>query len=441
MFALLESLILYHMTQKSTLILICIFILTLVVLPTGFCFADDATGGDIGEFESIIEQMTLIYDKFVVDEGELVTPQYYALINRGDAILLSDNSITATAKNKYAELKSRYYIQKAIDEVESSVRTSTYSVEIEGKCFYFYSEQWTAVEKVVAETLSVLKSSDSNTDIDAIMDNFVSSLSALPDKPSQDAIRRDRVADAMKELDMLIVDRINVYLEKAQLPKVDKSNYISYRIDADNSEYGEWFADTVSIGYSPENIVKVTLAHQQALDKITSLSVFAEKSEYDSIVSASLVSITAIEVNSAEIDQYRLESIKESAVISLATFKESDGYKNADDKVKSKYDSIIDKALAQIELSTDADEVRALLLGAQEALSEVDSGNDGSGLMTAGIILFICAVVISAVFIVFKERNKRKREMKTERQNELEMVEQQIDKAMEPKEKNEDDEN
>ncbi len=436
-----KTLILHYMTRKTVLISICIFILTLAVLPTGFCFADDSTCANINEFESIIEQMVLIYDEFIDGEGELVTPQYYALINRGDAILLSDSSISAKSKDRYAELKSRYFIQKAIDEVESSVRTSIYSVELKGKGFYYYPEQWTAVENVIDETLSILKTSDSNADIDAIIDGLILSLSALPDKPSQDTIRRDRVADAMQELDMLIVDRINGYLEKAQLPMVDKSNYILYRIDADNTEYDEWLTDTVSLGYSSENIIKIALVHQQALDKISALSVFAEESEYDLIVSSSLNSITTIEVNSVEIDHYRLESVKESAVISLTSFRESDGYKSAKNKVKSKYDSIIDKALAKIELSEDADEVRTLLLGAQEALAEVDSGNDGSGLMTAGIILFICAVVISAVFIVFKERNKRKREMKTERRNELERVEQQIDRAMAPKEKNEDDEN
>lgn len=425
------------MTKKTISILICIFVLVFTVLPTGFCFAKDSTENSVYDFESLVEQMSVIYEDFVNGKCDLVTPQYYGLINKCDALFANnalDSSISGASIDRYLKLRSRYFIQKAIAEIELSVHDSTYSVEISDTKFFFYPEQWDAVETVVSDTLSALNSSDENTDIDAIIDDYVTSLSGLPDKPSVDASRNEMVSQSIKTIDFLIIDNINNYLIKASLPQIDKANYTNYRIDADNNDYDVWFINTVTVGYSSDNIAKLMLVHQSALDRIVSLSVFADKAEYDLIVSDTLVAINEIEVNSVDIDKYRLESIKESTIMSLTSFFNSEGYKVAGDKIKTKYDSIINDALTKIEASNDADEVQSILFETQNTLADVDTGNDGSELMTVGIVLFICAVVVAAVFVLVKERNRRERDLKAERRNELERVEQQIEKGIKTEE-------
>lgn len=425
------------MTKRTTLILICIFVLAFTVFPTGFCFALGSTDEAVTEFESAVEQMAVIYENFVNEKCDIVTAQYYGLINKGDSILLDNNvasMISESTIDRFRELRCRYFIQKAIIEIESSVHDATYSIEIRNAGFYFYPEQWNAVVSVINDTILALNLSNENTDIDAMINDYIASLSKLPDKSSADALRRERVSQSMRDIDFLIVDNINGYLIEATLPIIDKANYINYHIDGDSTDYDAWFSDTVSIGYSPENIVKLTLAHQTALNRILNLSVFADKAEYDLIVLDALTVINGIEVNSVELDRFRLSSIKESAVISLTSFFDSEGYKTAGDKVKSRYDSIINNALVKIDISIDADEVQRILLETQNTLADIDTGNDGSELMTLGIVLFICAVAIAAVFIVIKERNRRQRELKTERRNELEKVEQQIDRAIKAEE-------
>lgn len=431
------KLLFHYMTKRTTLILICIFVLAFTVLPTGFCFALDSTDDSVIEFESTVEQMAVIYENYLNEKCDLVTPQYYGLINRGDSILLDNDvasRISASTIDRFRELRCRYYIQKGIIEVDSSVHDSTYSVEIRNVGFYFYPEQWNAVLSVVNDTMLALSSSDEDTNIDAIIDDYIDSLSDLPDKPSSDALRSERVSQSMRKIDFIIVDNINGYLIEATLPIIDKANYINYRIHGDNTDYDEWFSDMASIGYSPENIVKLTLEHQSALNRILNLSVFADKAEYDLIVEDALTVINGIEVNSVEFDRFRLSSIKESALISLMSFFDSEGYKTAGDKLKAEYDFIINNALVKIDISKDADEVQAILMETQNTLADVDEGNDGSELMTVGIVLFVCAVVIAAVFIVIKERNRRERELKTERRNEFEKVEQQINRAIKAEE-------
>ena len=423
--------------MKKTLICILI-IISLFSLMTPFCCAAEDYQSQIDDFNSLLSSLESLYQKHLNDTSDLVTPEYYGLINKGEQILANASTealIDADSKQRFYQYCHYYEIEKLTMQIKESLDDASYCVKIEDKTILFYPEQWQAVEDLYSQTITIIENLSVGADYDAVYADYKNAIRELDNRDKADEMRSTNTLNAVKEIDRCIVARVNEYLQKANLPIIPENDIENYYIYADKTLYNEWFKRVVSMGYSQSNALDITMIHQSAIERIESLSVFAVVNEYNQIVSSTIAQIEKVDVKVFSGESELLESAKEAACLILDSFLASESYSGATKAARREFDKIIEDAKRDIEFAGTIREVDTIRISAQEALSGVDTTRGSwETPLALGIVLLVISIALIVVYFVAKKRRDKYTDYKAELHKQRLLLDKQIDIKLKEKE-------
>lgn len=423
--------------MKKTLICILI-IISLFSLMTPFCCAAEDYQSQIDDFNTLLSSLENLYQKHLNDTSDLVTPEYYGLINKGEQILANASTealIDADSKQRFYQYCHYYEIEKLTMQIKESLDDASYCVKIEDKTILFYPEQWQAVEDLYSQTITIIENLSVGADYNAVYADYKNAIRELDNRDKADEMRSTNTLNAVKEIDRCIVARVNEYLQKANLPIIPENDIENYYIYADKTLYNEWFKRVVSMGYSQSNALDITMIHQSAIERIESLSVFAVVNEYNQIVSSTIAQIEKVDVKVFSGESELLESAKEAACLILDSFLASESYSGATKAARREFDKIIEDAKRDIEFAGTIREVDTIRISAQEALSGVDTTRGSwETPLALGIVLLVISIALIVVYFVAKKKRDKYTDYKTELHKQRLLLDKQIDIKLKEKE-------
>lgn len=415
-----------------------IFMLTFAILVTiclstsVFCYAVTVDDGVV-RFNQIVAQMGETYQAFMNEECEILTPQYYALINEGDELLSIaeiDEACDESVKRQFYEYKHFYYLQKTLKETRDTFISGTFTIEFEDKTFYFYADQWNGVELVYNEYLEKIQSASSQSDLESTFAEYRLAIESLTDREELDAIIEGFVEQAIKLIDLAVVDEVNNALALKGLIQIDEDSIETYHRASENTLYDEWFTEMLTKGYTTANAIKVASLHSTAIQKILQLDIFANQNEYEKIANETIIEILKIETSVGSDNEYLLESCKQAALMSLNSSYPSDD-EDINDSAKAKLRAILSEGIQKINEATTISEVQSLLIEYQNKLAEVDAADDSwITPLVAGVALIIIAIIIIILIVVFKRRQNARQLAKKKLHRQREFVNREIDLAI-----------
>lgn len=424
--------------MKKALICLSIIILLLSLTTSFWCVAEDYQA-QVDDFNALLVSLDELYQKHVNENTDLVTTEYFGLINNGEQILANSGIATLISddsKQSFYQYRHYYFVEKLKTQVEQSVDSAAYSVSFGDKIVYFYPEQWQAVENVYAEMITKIEGLSVGVDFDAVWGEYKVRISELDNREKADEARSTNALKAIEKMDKFIVTKVNERMAGA----INESEIEKYYIFADKTLYNEWFKGVVGIGYSQSNALDLTIIHQSAIDKIEGLSVFAGFDEYDKIINDAITEIDKIAVNNNSGGGALLEAAKESAYLILDSFLTSESYESASQAVRRKFDKIINEAKSDIEGAESIKEVDSIRISAQETLANVDtSSGSWETPLAVGIVLLVISIAFIVVYVIAKKRQDKYTAYKAELHKQRLLLDRQIDLKLKEKENENDD--
>lgn len=400
--------------KKSTIVLILITMILATMLGSSlFCYAESTQS----DFETIVTKMKEAY--LNAPEG-ILTVTYYGYINEGENILADNNGqISDELVNEFRLYKFYYFRTKALDNIEKTFISSSYTVKFENKSFYFYDDQWGEVENVYNVFSNKIQTATVDDDLDELFSAYYLAVDSLVDKNELDELIASYVINAVKSIDTAVVKRVNVAIAQSNLQTISKDDIPTYSIYSNTEIHDNWFAEVLSLGYSTQNALKVDRIYSNALDSLKNQPRNAEENVYQEIANSAISEIEKIEVESNKPNDYLLETRKQSALIQIEFFLQSESYTEADKDIQNTFKRITDNAISKIQDASTIAEVDKILNETLNALADVEvGGNDWIKLMSVGIVLGVLLIIAVVVLIIKKKKGGSKKLIETDENDE-----------------------
>lgn len=416
------------------LLIICVFAST--IGGAVFCCAQEASG--VEELENIVAKMTEIYE---IDPENTQTVEYYGCINNGEK-LLADDEFRAFVSDEliasFDQYKFYYYQVKTLNKINETFVSATFTIKFENKSFFFYDEQWGSVEEVYNEYKNRVETASVDSNLNAIFEEYYSSIDCLVDREELDSQITAYIEEAVFNMDKAVVSRINISLKVRNLPLINDNEILSYMQNSDTSDYNKWFTEVLANGYSTSNAVNVAVVHSKAIDKLLALPLDSDKSAYEEISNNAIVEIEKIDIEINLQNAYLLEARKQSTIMRLQYFLESEDYTEAEKDVQKEMKRIIDLAFERLEGANTVSEVDRILNETLNALADINvGGNDWVKVLSIGIVITVLFIVAIVIFILKKNKLKLKKRVQNSLHLERVAVEKQIDSVLDEEGKGE----
>lgn len=386
-----------------------VFILIIIVSATlvgssAFCFAE--TSDPILTFESALQSMKEIYEQ---GPENILSVSFYGALNKCETILAEDEDSNTIPEELVAEFELyRFYFfrEKALQNLDATFVSATFTVKFENKSFFFYDEQWLEVERVYHEFLNKIQSSSLDTDFDLIFTEYYTAIDNLVDREELDSLIADYITSSVKLVDIAVVEKVNTVLSSKNMIVISKDDIPNFISGSDTTYYDNWFSELLSFGYSTQNALKVDRIHSKAISDLTLLPITAEEKSYREISDFAISEIQKIETETNVQNPYLLESRKQSALMQIQFFLASEEYQNAEKDAQKEIKKISDEAVLKIQNASTVAEVDSILNETLNALADVNvGGKEWIKILIVGIVLFIALVVAFVFFIIKKKKS------------------------------------
>lgn len=409
--------------KKFLFVLILIILISATLVgSSAFCFAEKSD--PIANFESALQNMKEIYEQ---SPENILSVSFYGALNKCETILSENEDSNIIPDELVAEFKLYrfyFYREKALQNLDATFVSATFTVKFENKSFFFYDEQWLDVEQVYNEFLNKIQSSELDTDFDLIFTEYYTAIDNLVDREELDSLIAEYITSSLRLVDIAVVEKVNTVLSSKNMSVISKDEIPNFISGSDTTYYDNWFSELLSFGYSTQNALKVDRIHSKAISDLTSLPINAEEGSYREISDFAISEIQKIETEMNVQNPYLLESRKQSALMQIQFFLASEEYQNAEKDAQKKIKKISDEAVLKIQNASTIAEVDIILNETLNALADVNvGGKEWIKILVVGIVLFVVLVVAFVFFIIKKKKSIGKKRIEDdENEGEFETI-------------------